>query len=192
MSPGDDTVVELLDNINQLFGDDLKRNMEPSSKIRIAASCFSIYAFEALKTELEQIEELEFIFTAPTFTPGEVTDSGRKAHREYHIPKAERERTFYGSEFEIQLKNKLTQRAVAKECAEWMKRKCRFKSNRGQAPMQQFACVSNGETDTVYQPLHGFTAVDLGYQQGDAVSNFVTKSDEADFTRSYQIGRAHV
>jgi len=178
-------MVELIDNVNRLLGDDMKSAIRRGSKIRIAASCFSIYAFEALKRELEQVDELRFVFTAPTFTPGDVTDSGRKAHREYHIPKAERERKFYGSEFEIQLKNKLTQRAVAKECAEWMRRKCRFKSNRGRAPMQQFACVTNNETTTVYQPLHGFTAVDLGYQQGDAVSNFVTKSDEAGFSKSY-------
>jgi len=113
-------MVELIDNVNRLLGDDMKSAIRRGSKIRIAASCFSIYAFEALKRELDQVDELRFIFTAPTFTPGDVTDSGRKAHREYHIPKAERERTFYGSEFEIQLKNKLTQRAVAKECADWM------------------------------------------------------------------------
>jgi len=178
-------MVELIDNVNRLLGDDMKSSIRAGSKLRIAASCFSIYAFEALKKELENVDELRFIFTSPTFVASDVTDSGRKAHREYHIPKAERERTFYGSEFEIQLKNKLTQRAIAKECAEWMRRKCRFRSNRGQAPMQQFACVSNGEPSVVYQPLLGFTAVDLGYQQGNAISNFVTKSDEPDFTANY-------
>ena len=34
-------------------------------------------------------------------------------------------------------------------------------------------------------PLHGFTAVDLGYQQGNAVSNLVNKMDEAAFTSTY-------
>ena len=50
--------------------------------------------------------------------------------------------------------------------------------------MQQFACLSNGPqlNDTVYMPLHGFTAVDLGYQPGDAVSNIVTRFDEAPIT----------
>jgi hypothetical protein len=87
----------------------------PRSKLKIAASCFSIYAFAELKEQLEAIDSLEFIFTSPTFVPDEVTDSVRKARREFHIPKAERERSFYGSEFEIQLKNKLTQRAIARE-----------------------------------------------------------------------------
>lgn len=177
--------MKLLDNINELLGDDLRRSITPGSKLKIAASCFSIYAFAELKEQLESIESLEFIFTSPTFVPDEVTDSGRKVRREFHIPKAERERSFYGSEFEIQLKNKLTQRAIAKECAEWMRRKAVFRSNRGKAPMQQFACVEAGDGKAVYMPLHGFTAVDLGYQQGDAVSNYVNRLDDESSTKTY-------
>ncbi len=177
--------MEIIDNINQLLGDDLKQTITPGSKLKIAASCFSIYAFEALKKELETIDSLEFIFTSPTFVPSEVTDSVRKERREFHIPKAERERSLYGTEFEIQLQNKLTQRAIAKECAEWMRRKATFRSNRGKAPMQQFACVKATESESVYMPLHGFTAVDLGYQQGNAVSNIVNKIDEPAMTAVY-------
>jgi superfamily II DNA or RNA helicase len=177
--------MEIIDNINHLLGDNLKQTIKPGSKLKIAASCFSIYAFEALKKELENIEFLEFVFTSPTFVPNEVTDKIRKERREFHIPKAERERSFYGSDFEIQLKNKLTQRAIAKECADWMRRKAIFRSNRGKAPMQQFACVQGNESDAVYLPLHGFTAVDLGYQQGDAVSNLVNKMDEPTITSTY-------
>lgn len=177
--------MEIIDNINHLLGDNLNQTIQPGSKLKIAASCFSIYAFEALKKELESIDSLEFIFTSPTFVPAEVTDQVKKERREFHIPKAERERSFYGSEFEIQLKNKLTQRAIAKECAEWMRRKATFRSNRGKAPMQQFACVQNQDAASIYMPLHGFTAVDLGYQQGDAVSNIVTRLDEPVHTAVY-------
>ena len=177
--------MELIDNINRLLGDDLKKTIKPQARLKIAASCFSMYAFEALKSELEKIDELSFIFTSPTFVPNEVTDKVQKERREFHIPKSDRERSLYGSEFEIQLRNKLTQRAIAKECADWMRRKATFKSNRSKAPMQQFACVQAKETATAYMPLHGFTAVDLGYQQGNAVSNLVNKMDEAAFTSTY-------
>ncbi len=177
--------MEIIDNINQLLGDNLKTTIAPKSKLKIAASCFSIYAFEALKKELEKVESLEFIFTAPTFVPNEVTDKIKKERREFFIPKLERERGFYGTEFEIQLKNKLTQRAIAKECADWMRRKAQFRSNRGKAPMQQFACVQNPDSQAVYLPLHGFTAVDLGYQQGNAVSNIVNQIDEPSMTGIY-------
>ncbi len=177
--------MKIIDNINSLLGDDLKAFIHPKAKLKIAASCFSIYAYEALKSELAKIESLEFIFTAPTFVPNEVTDKLRKERREFFIPKANRERSLYGSEFEIQLRNKLTQRAIARECAEWMRRKARFRSNKTKSPMQQFACIQGPSLEAAYMPLHGFTAVDLGYQQGDAVSNIVNRVDEAPFTSTY-------
>jgi len=183
--------MEIIDNINNLLGDNIKQELKKGSKLKIAASCFSIYAFEALKDELQKIESLEFIFTSPTFVPEETVDKIKKEHRKFHIPRAERERNFYGSDFEIQLKNKLTQRAIAKECAQWIKSKARFRSNSGKASMQQFACIENDKTplgqdrDCAYLPLHGFTAVDLGYQQGDAVSNIITKHDEPESTQVY-------
>lgn len=177
--------MQLIDNVNNLFGDDLKSTITAGSKLKIAASAFSIYAFEALKAELQTIDSLEFIFTSPTFVPDQVTDKIKRERREFHIPRVERERSFYGTEFEIQLKNKLTQRAIAKECADWMRRKAKFRSNRSKAPMQQLACVQNGGESTAYMPLQGFTAVDLGYQQGDAVSNMVNRFDEPAITTTY-------
>ncbi len=95
--------MQILDNINALWGDDLKKTIKPGAKLKIAASCFS-NAYEALKKELEQIESLEFIFTVQTFVPNEVTDKVLRERREFHIPKQLRERSLYGSEFEIQLK----------------------------------------------------------------------------------------
>jgi hypothetical protein len=177
--------MEIIDNISQLLGDSLKKTVTPGAKLKIAASCFSIYAFEALKRELEQIDSLEFIFTSPTFVPSDVSDKLKKEHREFHIPKMERERSLYGSEFEVRLRNELTQKAIAKECAAWMRRKSSFRSNKGRAPMQQFACVKAAASEAVYMPLHGFTAVDLGYETGNAVSNFVNKIDEQPMTGTY-------
>ena len=181
----EDRDMEIIDNINHLLGDDLKKTITPGAKVKIAASCFSIYAFEALKAELGKIESLQFIFTSPTFVPGEATDKLRKEHREFHIPKLERERSLYGSEFEVRLRNELTQQAIAKECADWMRTRAVFRSNRGRAPMQQFAGVTVGGKESVYLPLHGFTAVDLGYEKGNAVSNFVNRLDEQPLTATY-------
>ena len=41
--------MKLIDNINELLGDDLRRSITPGAKLKIAASCFSIYAFAELK-----------------------------------------------------------------------------------------------------------------------------------------------
>lgn len=177
--------MKIIDNTSQLLGDDLKDTMSRGSRLKIAASCFSIYAFEALKAELSKVDSLQFIFTSPTFVPTEVTDRLRKERREFFIPKAHRESGLYGTEFEIQLRNKLTQRAVARECAAWIRKKAKFKSNTSKAPMQQFMHIDSSAEGVAYMPISGFTAVDLGYQKGDAVSNFVTKFDDPSHAQMY-------
>ncbi len=146
--------MQIIDNINTLWGDDLKQTLAtPGARLKIAASCFSIYAYEALKKELQKIEALEFIFTSPVFVHEEVTDRIKKQRREFHIPKLAREKSIYGSEFEIKLKNRLTQKAIARECADWIRKKAAFRSNATDAPMQQLACVTTQNQDIVYTPL---------------------------------------
>lgn len=177
--------MHVIDNVNQLFGDELRKQLSPNSKLKIAASCFSIYAYEALKKELKSIDKLEFIFTSPTFVPNEATDKFKKEEREFFIPKLGRERGLYGTEFEIQLKNQMTQRAIAKECANWIRSKAKFRSNKTKSPMQPFVVTEGGDGKTVFAPINGFTTVDLGYQKGNAVSNFVHQMDQPEFTEHY-------
>jgi hypothetical protein len=112
--------MEIIDNLNRLLGDDIKVTLTRGSKLRIAASTFSICAFQALRKELEGVKELEFIFTAPTFVASQATDKVKKERREFYIPQAKRESSLYGSKFEIRLPNELTQRAIARECADWI------------------------------------------------------------------------
>ncbi|WP_433703444.1 helicase-related protein [Prescottella equi] len=175
--------MRIIDNINELLGDDLKSEITPGSKVRIAASTFSIFAFEALRKELEQLEELEFIFTSPSFVTSTATDRIPKERREFFIPQARGgESSLYSSEFEIRLRNKLTQRAIAKECADWVRRKVTFRSNSTGNPMQQFAVVDD---TAAYMPLQGFTTADLGYERGNAVSNMVQRIDDAPMTAQF-------
>lgn len=169
--------MKLIDNLNQRFGDDLKDNLHSGSKLQIAASFFSIYAYAALKHELKNIDAMHFIFTSLTFVPDDVTDKLKKEKREFVIPKLNREDSLYGTEFEIHLRNKLTQKAIAKECAEWIRHKATFKSNTTNAPMQEFVCVKDSTSLLTYMPIQGFTPVGLGYEKGDAVSNMVNRFD---------------
>jgi superfamily II DNA or RNA helicase len=175
--------LRIIDNVNDLLGDDLKGEIKPGSKVRIAASTFSIFAFEALRKELEQVGELEFIFTSPSFVTNKATDRLRKERREFFILSgSSTESSLHGSEFEIRLRNKLTQRAIARECAEWVRRKVTFRSNSTGNPMQQFAIVDD---QVAYTSLQGFTTADLGYERGNAVSNMVQRVDEAPITSQY-------
>lgn len=174
--------VRIINNVSDLLGDDLKAEIKPDSKVRIAASTFSIFAFEALRKELEKVSELEFIFTSPSFVAENVTDKLRKERREFFIPAGHAESSLYGSEFEIKLRNKLTQRAIAKECADWVRRKVTFRSNATGNPMQPLAAVDD---NVVYFPIQGFTTTDLGYESGPAISNVVTKFEGRGETKQF-------
>lgn len=155
------------DNINSMVRDDMEKTITKKSKIRIAAACFSIYAYQELKSSLEKIEDLQFIFTSPTFT----TDKTEKTKREFYIPRLNRERNLYGTEFEVKLRNELSQKAIARECAEWIKRKVRFKSNTTNQVMPGFVNVINEDEQYTYTPMNEFTTVDLGCERGNYAYN---------------------
>ena len=168
--------MELINNTTKTLRDDLAVEIKKGSKLSIAASCFSIYAFQELKKELQGIEELRFIFTSPTFT----TEKAKKEKREFYIPRLNRERSLYGTEFEIKLRNELTQKAIAKECAEWIRQKVTFKSNVSNENMMGFINLD----DKNYMPINGFTTVDLGCERGNNAYNMVQKT-EAPFSTAY-------
>jgi ERCC4-related helicase len=168
--------MELINNINKTLRDDIVAQMKSGSRLSIAASCFSIYAFQELKEALKDIKELRFIFTSPTFT----TEKTPKQQREFYIPRLDRERTLYGSEFEVKLRNELTQRAIARECADWILEKACFKSNKTNEQMMGFINLD----DISYSPINGFTTVDLGCEKGNAAYTMIQKA-EAPFSKAY-------
>ena len=159
---------KLINNISERVVDDLKQRLSKDTRVSIAAASFSIYAFEALKEELEKIEELRFIFTSPTF----IKEKTKKEKREFFIPKLNRERNLYGTDFEIRLRNQLSQKAIAKECADWIRRKVQFRSNASQDPMGGFLHTHN-ETQHVYLPFNEFTTSQLGCERGADIYNIV-------------------
>ena len=161
--------MQIIDNINKTVKDDLQVGIHKGSKMSVAAACFSIYAYQELKKQLEGIDELRFIFTSPTF----VTEKTSKAQREFYIPRISRESSLYGTEFEVKLRNELTQKAIAKECADWIRRKAVFKSNVTQEQMMGFMTVD----ESTYMPINGFTTVDLGCERGNNAYYPVQKTE---------------
>lgn len=171
--------MKIIDNIKERLTDDLKQTIHKDSRISIAAASFSIFAFEELKKQLMNVDEFRFIFTSPTFT----AEKNKKEKREFFIPRLNRERNLYGSEFEVKLRNELSQKAIAKECADWIRRKACFKSNMTGESMGGFMNTQSTETYT-YLPLNGFTTVDLGCEKGNN-SYYMVNKFESPFSQEY-------
>lgn len=149
-----------IDNRSIRLGDELKKEIKPGSKVKIAAATFSMFAFQQLKEELETIDELKFIFTNPTF----VTDETRVGYREYTIPKKEREQSIFGGRYELKLMNELTQKAIARECAEWIRKKARFKSiNIETDEMPNGMRIETNDDTVAVDRLKNFDRKELGY-----------------------------
>ena len=169
--------MQILDNINQTVRSDLQATIKKGSKLSIAAACFSIYAYQELKKQLDGIDQLRFIFTSPTFIQEKVP----KEKREFYIPRLNRERSLYGTDFEIKLRNELTQKAIAKECADWVRRKVTFRSNVTQEQMMGFMTVD----ESTYMPINGFTTVDLGCERGNNAYYPVQKTEAHENSRYF-------
>lgn len=172
--------MKIFNNVTDIVRDDMAENIKRGSKVSIAAACFSMYAYKELKKQLEGVDEFRFIFTSPTF----VTEKVNKQKREFYIPRIGREQSLYGTEFEIKLRNEMTQKAIARECAEWIKRKAVFRSNTTGENMPGFMTVDNGEEKVAYMPLNGFTTVDIGCDRGNNAYNMVNRM-ESPFTEQY-------
>ena len=172
--------MKIFDNVTEIVRDDMAQTIKKGSKVSIAAACFSMYAYNVLKKQLESVDELRFIFTSPTF----ITEKAEKQKREFYIPRLSREQSLYGTEFEIKLRNEMTQKAIAQECADWIRRKVRFKSNTTGENMGGFMTVGSSDEEVAYMPLGGFTTVDIGCERGNNSYNMVNRM-EAPFSTQY-------
>ena len=162
---------EFLDNVNRKVIDDLKTTIKKGSKVSIAAASFSIYAFEALKKELNSVDEFHFLFTGETFTK----EKAPKEAREFYIPRLNRERSLYGTNFEVRLRNELNQQAIAKECADWIRKKAHFRSNISNEMMSPFMNIESPEGDATYSPFANFTTAELGEDRGNNAYSTIIK-----------------
>lgn len=172
--------MKIFDNISEIVRDDMTTTIAKGSKVSVAAACFSMYAYKELKKQLEGVGEFRFIFTSPTFT----TEKASKEKREFYIPRLNREGSLYGTEFEIKLRNEMTQKSIAKECADWIRRKAVFKSNITGENMQGFMTVESSTEQVAYMPMTGFTTVDIGCERGNNSYN-MTNRMEAPFSTQY-------
>ena len=166
--------MKLIDNVNTRLIEDLKQTISKGSRLHIAGASFSIYAYEALKKELNQIDELQFIFSSPTF----IEENLKKDTRQFYIPHIYNEADLCGGDFELRLKNQLNQRAIAKECAEWVKKKVTFKSNKNRTPLNGLIYVEGKDKEEfAYSGVSSFTTSDLGLTQRKGFPTLIQQTD---------------
>lgn len=163
--------MEFLDNIGpNRLGDALAASIDEDAKLSIISSYFTIFAYGELKEELAKVDDLRFVFSEPTFVKQMQED---KQPREFVLSKRSRERGVGGIDLELTLKNNLNQRALAKECADWVRRKATFKTARQAGAIQPGGTyhVENphGEDQAFMGASAAFTLEGLGYERKPGV-----------------------
>ena len=171
-----------IDNVTVKLGDDLKKNLDSSSKINLCAAYFSIYAFKELKKELSKIKEFNFLFNSPTFLEEE---NANKKQKEFFIPPFVREKSIAGGEYEIKLRNALSQKAIAKECKLWIEKKAKFKTLKQHIMANNGIFIENNDEKIVYSGIQSFTADGLGYEKSDNLINPIYPKIEGKNAKQY-------
>ena len=175
-------MIKAFNNKTEKVGDDFKTCIIKGSKLEVAAGIFSIYGFESLKKELNKIKELKFIFTDPTFVE---TDKKNREKREFQINSNFRQKSISGSEFEINLKNELKGKSIAKECKKWIENKVTFKTNLGNKYIQPHITLDNAGNRSVYMGINEFSSAGFGYEKDNAILNQIIKTDDYETTKQY-------
>ena len=175
-------MIQHFNNKTQKVGDDLKETIEKGSKISIAAAIFSIYGFESLKKELKNIDELRFIFTDPTFIE---MDKSKRQEKMFEILANDRKKSIGGSRFEINLKNELKGKSIAKECRKWIEEKVTFKTNAKNGFIQPQFIIKNAANNYAYSGINEFSSAGIGYEKDNSILNMVTKFQDFPTTEAY-------
>lgn len=126
--------MQFLSNIGkERLGDALASAIDDDAKLSIISSYFTVFAFGELKEELQKIDSLRFIFSEPTFIK---KMQSSKEPMEFVLARRDRERGIGGTGLELTLRNNLNQRALARECAEWIREKTEFRSAKHRGMVQ--------------------------------------------------------
>ncbi len=164
---------DFFDNRTRILKDELVNTVQVGDRVCVAAAVFSMYAYQELKEQLEGLDEFRFIYTSQAFTQ----QRPAREKREFYIPRLSREQGLCGTDFEIRLRNELTQKAVASECADWIRRKAAFKSCEGEGALSSKLVVSKAGDDVAYVPFDEFTTRKLGCDPSAARADTTIRCD---------------
>jgi len=131
-------------------GEFLLENIQEGSELSIVSAYFTIYAYEALKNKLDAIDHLRFLFGEPRFI--KALDPDKTDKKAYRI-----------EDDGLHLKNRLEQRWLARECAEWIEQKVDIRSVRQANLMHgKMYHITNGRVEEAILGSSNFTVSGLG------------------------------
>ena len=172
----------IFNNKEKNVGDDLQENISKNSRLSIAASIFSIYGFEALKKELQNIESLRFIFTESDFI---AKNNEKKKEKLFEINTPKIRDTLSGTEFEINLKNELKSGFIARECRKWIEEKARFKTKKEDVYIDNFLVLENENKSSLYSGMDEFSSAGFGFEKDNSIMKIIVKMDDSDNVKEF-------
>ncbi len=158
--------MEFLNNVGrERLGDALAGSIDDGAKLSIISAYFTVFAYGELKDELSKVDRVRFLFSEPTFVKAM---EAAKDPREFALAQAARERGVGGTGLELTLRNNLNQRALARECAEWVRAKGDFRSVKHAGVVQSGGTYvvenASGEDHGFMGAAANFTQEGLGYE----------------------------
>lgn len=175
-------MIQIFNNKTQKVWDDLKNIISNKSNLNIAAAIFSIYWFDSLKKELSNIHNLNFIFTDWAFIQN---SNDKKQKKLFEIKSDSIKKAISWTEFEINLKNEMKWRSIAKECKKWIEDKVKFKSNISSRFVQPQFIVDNWNEKIIYQWIDEFSSAWFGFENDNSMIRNIIKIDDYETTKSY-------
>ena len=149
----------ILDNKTQgKVIDKLKEDLKSGTKVSIISAYFTIFAYQELRKELNKIDSLRLLFSMPTF----VKDK-KDINREFKLS-GSYESGLAGDRYEMKLKNELKQSEIAKECAEWIRKKVEVRAydEEHTLPQKMYIMEQNDGEDSYIFGSSDFTSSGLG------------------------------
>ena len=150
-------------------GEFLQTHLGEETTLSVVSAYFTIHAYHALKSHLDGISKLRFLFGDPQFT--NQLDRDSKASREFKL-----------IEGQLKLSNQLTQGRLAKECAAWVKRRAEIRTvNQTGLLHGKLYHIQNGAVDHAMLGSSNFTVPGLGLREsGNNVELNIIVEDNRD------------
>lgn len=172
----------LIDNKKVRLGDFLLDSVQKWAKISVMSSYFTIFAYDKLKLLLDNVSEFRFLYLEPTFT------KKKEQAKEFYIEKTDREKQLWWNEFEIKLRNELKQNMIAKECAQWIKAKAKFKSiKKSSLTDAKIIHIINNDQEWFVQWTFDFTTSGLWFSNSNKLEFNVYSDEKSSTDESLQL-----